>query len=415
MLFCLTANHRNTDFAVLDHVARIADSTAADLISAHPFIRGAVVLATCNRFEAYVELDEPLTAGGSIAREAILDALIERAGADAETLRSSAVSLHGDDAVRHLFAVSSGLESMVVGEEEISGQVQRALVAARECGTTSSELEAAFQRAAHAARQVRAKADLGAAGRSLARLALDLVESRVSDWADVRVLIVGTGSYAATTISALQARGATDVRVFSATGRAGKFATRFGLRAEPDLRAAIGDADIVITCTARYVVTADDVPALPVDARRLIVDLGLPRNVDPSVGQLPGVDLLDLELIGRHATLPELGRGAHELVGSAAAEFAAEQAAAPAIVALRGHIQTAVEAEVARVRPHDEDARTERALRHLAGVLAHEPSVRAREFAAQGRLSEFEAALQLVFGIEVADAISLDALRDLPA
>jgi glutamyl-tRNA reductase len=421
VLFCLTANHRNTEFAVLDHVSRIADSTAADLVSAYPFIRGAVVLATCNRFEAYVELDEPLIAGGAIAREAILDALIERAGSDAEGLRDSAVSLQGDEAVRHLFAVSSGLESMVVGEEEISGQVQRSLVAARDAGTTSSGLEASFQRAAHAARRVRAKADLGAAGRSLARLALDLIESRVTDWADVRVLIVGTGSYAATTITALQARGAGDVRVFSATGRASTFAARFGLRAEPDLRAAVGDADIVITCTARYVVTVADVPTsdLSGGARRLIVDLGLPRNVDPAVGELPGVDLLDLELIGRHAALPELGRGAHEMVGSAAAEFAAEQAAAPAIVALRGHIQNALEAEIERVRSHDDDGSSQRALRHLAGVLAHGPSVRARQFAAEGRLDEFEAALHLVFGIDVGDAMSgeatLEALRDLTA
>ena len=413
----MTANHRNTDFAVLDHISRVSDSTAVDLLSAHSFIRGAVVLATCNRFEAYVDIDEPVTGGPAIAREAILDALIERAGADAATLRTSAVSLHGDDAIRHLFAVSSGLESMVIGEEEISGQVQRALVTARESGTTSSELEAAFQRAAHAARRVRAHADLGAAGRSLARLALDLAESRVSDWADTRVLIIGTGSYAATTISALQGRGCRDIRVFSATGRAERFALRFGLRAEPILREAIGDADIVITCTARYVVTPGDVP----DAtRRLIVDLGLPRNVDPAVGELAGVELLDLELLGRHAALPELRGGAHELVGSAAAEFAAEQAAASAIVALRGHIQSALDAEIERVRPHDTDERAERALRHLAGVLAHAPSVRAREYAAQGRLGEFEDALRMVFGVEVAAAtidetFPLEGLRDASA
>lgn len=417
MLFCLTANHRNTDFAVLEHVSRIADSTAADLVTAHDFIRGAVVLATCNRFEAYIELDDPITAGAAIAREAVLDALIDRAGTDAASLRASAVSLQGDDAIRHLFAVSSGLESMVVGEEEISGQVQRALVAARESGTTSGELETVFQRAAHAARQVRAKADLGAAGRSVARLALDLAESRVTDWAKTRVLLVGTGSYAATTIIALQARGANDIRVFSATGRADRFATRYGLRAESDLREAIGDADVVITCTARYVVTVADVPD---DARRLIVDLGLPRNVDPAVGALPGVELLDLELIGRHAALPELGRGAHEMVGSAAAEYAAEQAAAPAVVALRGHIDAALVAEIDRVRASDTDQRAERALRHFAGVMAHAPSVRAREYAAQGRLGEFEEALRVVFGVEVVgldvtESIRLETLRDASA
>lgn len=413
MLFCLTANHRNTEFAVLEHVSRIAPSTGADLLEAHAFIRGAVVLSTCNRFEAYLELDEPVTAGAALAREAVLDALIERAGEDAAPLRESAVALHGDEAVRHLFAVSSGLESMVVGEEEISGQVQRALTAAREGGTASSELESVFQRAAHATRTVRAKADLAAAGRSLARLALDLAESRIADWAATRVLIVGTGSYAATTIAALQARGASDVRVFSATGRAEQFATKYGLRTEEELPAAIGDADVVITCTARYTVEVDDVPDA---ARRLIVDLGLPRNVNPAVGMLPGVELLDLELIGRHASLPELGRGAHEMVGSAAAAYAAERDAAAAVVALRSHIQATLQAELGRLRPGGEDARAEAALRHFAGVLSHGPSVRAREFAAAGRLAEYEEALRMVFGVEVSQPASqivdIRSLRD---
>ncbi len=402
VLFCLTASHRNTEFDVLDRISRVSETTGADLVAAHPFVRGAVVLSTCNRFEAYLELDEPLAAPGALAREAVLDALARSIGTDAALVRDSAEAFTGDAVVQHLFSVSSGLESMVVGEEEITGQVQRALRDARTAGTTSPALEQAFQRAAHATREVRAKADMGAAGRSLARLALDLAESRISDWADVPVLLVGTGSYAATTIAALQARGAGDVRVYSATGRAQRFAARYGVHAESDLREAIRDARLVITCTARYVITPEDV--VDDSARRLLVDLGLPRNIDPAVGDLDGVDLLDLELIGRHASLPELGAGAHEVVGSAVATFTAERDAAPAIVAVRSHIQEALAAELDKLRDDGSDARTEAALRHLAGVLSHTPSVRAREFAAAGRLDEFEAALEMVFGVEVARA-----------
>ena len=399
MLFCLTANHRNTEFDVLDRISRVVDSSAAELLAAHDSVRGAVVLATCNRFEAYLDLDEAST-GEQDAAEMVLETIRRAAGADADALRASAVALSGDQVVRHLFAVSSGLESMVIGEDEISGQVQRALTAARAAGTTSGRLEQAFQRAAHATREIRAQADLGAAGRSLARLALDLAESRIADWASARILIVGTGSYAATTIAALRARGARDVRVFSATGRAARFSARYGTRAEPELTPAIGDADVVITCTARYTVTADQ---LPEGARLLVVDLGLPRNVDPAVGELPGVELLDLEIIGLHASVPSLGRaGAHELVGSAAAAFMAERAAAPAIVALRGHVQGILDAEIERLRARGGDGQAEAALRHFAGVLLHGPSVRAREQAAAGRLAEFEKALELVFGAEVA-------------
>jgi glutamyl-tRNA reductase len=409
-LFCLTANHRNTEFDVLDRISRAADSTGADVIAAHDFVRGAVVLATCNRFETYLELDEPVTGGVALAREAVLEAVATTTGTDAETLRASAVVLSGDDVVRHLFAVSSGLESMVVGEEEISGQVQRALRAARSAGTSSTELEQAFQRAARATRDVRAKADLAAAGRSLARLALDLADSRVTDWSNVRVLLIGTGRYAATTITALQARGADNVRVYSATGRADAFAARYGVRAENDLRSAIGAAQIVITSTARYTIGPADIPD---EHPRLLIDLGLPRNVEPEVGALPGVELLDLEIIGRHASLAELGAGAHEVVGSAVASFNAERAAAPAIVAWRTHVQSVLDAELARLRP--DDTRSATALRHLAGVLSHGPSTRAREFAAAGRLDEFERALETVFGVEIASALAVVDEQDLAA
>jgi len=399
VLFCLTANHRNTDFDVLDRVARSVDASIASALAEHEFVRGAVVLATCNRFEAYLDLEEPL---GLDAHTAVSVALAEHLGSDADALVSTASSFTGHDAVRHLFSVSSGLESMVVGEGEIGGQVRRALTAARAAGTTSSELEQVFQRAVSATRDVRAHADLAASGRTLARIALDMMESRVADWADVRVLIVGTGSYAATTIASLRARGATDIAVFSATGRAASFGVKYGTRAVDVLRDAIADADVVITCTARYTVTVDDIPS---DGHRHIIDLGLPRNVDPAVGELDGVALLDLELIGRHAALPELGAGAHEIVGSAATSYVAERAAAPAIVAWRTHVIGLVDAEIARLRQGGEDARAEAALRHLAGVLAHEPTVRAREFAAQGRLAEYENALRIVFGIEAHGAL----------
>jgi glutamyl-tRNA reductase len=395
VLLCVTASHRTADFDLLDRVSRGVESTATDLVTGTDFVRGAVVLATCNRFEAYLELDEPLTAAVPIATEAVFATLAESVGADAAELRATADVLAGDAVVRHLFAVSSGLESLVLGEEEIAGQVQRALATARLEGTTSSGLERLFQRATRTSREVRAVADLGGAGRSVARLALDLASSRVTDWAEARVLVVGTGSYAATTIAALRDRGVRDLRVFSATGRADRFAAKYGIRAEHALPDAIRDAEVVITCTARYEVTAADIPD---GARRLIIDLGLPRNVAREVGTLPGIELIDLEVLALHAPLPELEPGARAMVGCAADRFAAEQLAAPAIVALRRHVFDALDAELERAAG---DPRTEQALRHLAGVLLHAPSVRARELAAEGRSDEFAAALATLYGVRV--------------
>lgn len=413
MLLCVTASHRTTDFALLDRVSREVSSTAADLVAASDGVHGAVVLATCNRFEAYLDVDDSLAGSPDAAADLVFGALSASVGEDAATLRGSAELLHGEPALRHLFAVSSGLESVVVGEDEISGQVQRALTTAREERTSSSALEQAFQRAARTSREVRQATDLGGAGRSLVRLALDLASSRVSDWSAMRVLVVGTGHYAATSIAALRARGAVDIRVFSATGRADLFATRYGVRAEHHLPAGIAEADIVLTCTARYTVTVADLPDADREAadaaiepsRRLIIDLGLPRNVEPGVAAVPGVELLDLELLALHAPLSELGAGAHELVASAAAEFAAEVEAAPGIVAFREHVFAALDAEIlrARSRAGDEESasRAVEALRHLAGVLVHGPSVRARELAAEGRTAEFDAALEAIYGLHV--------------
>ncbi len=402
---CVTASHRTTDFALLDRVSRDVSTTAVDLVASGDTVRGAVVLATCNRFEAYLDVDDAAAAAPLELSELVFSTLARSVGEDAATLRRSAELLQGVQAVRHLFAVSSGLESVVVGEDEISGQVQRALTTARDERTSSSALERVFQRAARTSREVRHATDLGGAGRSVVRLALDLASSRFSDWAHVPVLVVGTGHYAATSIAALRARGARDIRVFSATGRAENFAARYGVRAEHVLAAAMSDVDVVLTCTARYTVTEADIPD---SRRRLIIDLGLPRNVEPGVGALPGVELLDLELLALHAPLSELGTGAHELVASAAAEFAAEAGAVPGIVALREYVFEALDAELARARARGADERTEEALRHLAGVLVHAPSVRARRLAAEGRTREFLAGLEAVYGLQVeaSDAVA---------
>lgn len=398
VLFCLTANHGNADFELLDRISRTPAPLASRRLAELEFVRGAVVLSTCNRFEAYLDLDDPLAAPDAVATEAVVAALAEHSPADAELLRASAHTHLGESAVRHLFAVTAGLESMVVGEEEIAGQVQRAAQDARAAGTVSAPLDRLFQQAARTSRTVRGVADQSRADRGVARLALDLASSRVPDWSQARVLLVGTGRYAATTIASLRARGAEHLRVYSATGRAAMFAAKYGVRPEHELGAALADADVVVTCTSRYTISASDIPR---GHRLLVVDLGLPRNVDRAVAALPEVELIDLELLALHAPVPELAGPAHALVGDAAAGFAADAAAAPAIVALRRHVDEVLEAEIARARARGDDGTVESALRHFAGVLVHGPSERARELATHGRLDAFIDGLDAVHGIEV--------------
>jgi len=422
VLICLTANHRNASFDLLEKLSIGTSTVAKSLVTESDFVQGAVVLATCNRFEAYLDVEEPLTAGLSLAVEQAAESFSDASGTDIDELRESLTVLCGDTVADHLFAVSSGLESVVVGEDEIAGQVKRALSTARIEGTTSSDLERLFQRAAHTSRGVKTKTGLGGAGRSLARLALDLAESRVTDWSAARVLLVGTGQYARVTLANLRERGATDIRVFSPSGRAVVFAAKQDLEpvAGPDYVPALASADVVITCSTAETVVLD--PAHLVSAaglpgaveRRLVIDLGLPRNVDPAVAGVAGTELLDLETISLHAPLDELNAesDARALVDQAAAEYRAgkaEAAVTPAVVALRSHLFDLLDDEIERSRSRGDAEETQRALRHLVGVILHSPSVRARELARDGRADEVFAAVETLFGLgseaaEVADA-----------
>lgn len=394
MLLCLSSNHRNASFDLLEKLSLGAPGATIALVESSDFVTGAVVLATCNRFEAYLDIDEPLTAASAVAVASTLAALGDASGIAPDELEASITVHEGPDVAAHLFAVTSGLESVVVGEDEIAGQVSRALDRARSDGTTSRDLERLFQRATHTSRGVKNQTSLGGAGRSLVRLALELASSRIADWATAGVLIVGTGQYAATTVAALRDRGARDIRVFSTSGRAPAFAARHGVVASDDFA-----VDVIVTCTANTVLGVERFEGV---ARRLVIDLGLPRNVDPAVAALPGVDLLDLETISLHAPLDELSaqEDAQALVRSAAAGFAAEESAEPSIVALREHVFGLLEAEIGRARARGAGDETEQALRHLAGVLLHGPSVRARQLAVEGRGAEFVAGLDALYGIE---------------
>ena len=408
MLLCLTANHRNASFEILEKLSLGAPQAAGILVNDGDSVAGAVVLATCNRFEAYLEIDESLAT--AVAIENSVQVISAASGIDPVALRSAVTVLSGNAVAQHLFAVSSGLESVIVGEDEISGQVRRALERARAAGTTSSGLERLFQKAANTSREVKNHTALGGAGRSLVRLGLELASSRIADWSRTRVLIVGTGQYAATTVAALRDRGAEDVTVFSPSGRAARFALRLGLTASVDLIAALAAADVVITCTtsAAPVVTAAQLSPLPSAGtqRRIVIDLGLPRNVHPDVATVPGTELLDLETISLHAPLEELTAttDARALVVNAATEFAAttaEHQLAPSVVALRTHVFGLLDAEIERARARgDDDGRIEAALRHLAGVLLHAPSVRARELARAGEAQSFSDAVTVLFGVE---------------
>lgn len=474
MLICLTASHKNADFDVLEQLAATDARALPALIARGDGVRGAVVLATCNRFEAYVDVATGDAAPANTARHALAAALARVGG---PTIEGEPESLEGPAAAQHLFGVAAGLESVVIGEGEIAGQVRRALQAAHEAGTTTPDLERAFQRASETQRGVKQRTGLGEAGRSIVALALDLSSDRIRDWASARILLIGTGRFAAATLASLRARGAENIEVWSPSGRGSRFALRHQLPNVDtrDAALAVATADVVITCTTAQAHVLDAAmitagrralaathafadgahaeappahrrpgvhtpptahppvvvpnepesqrpPSCPVAleatgnacpiehgrSSQIVIDMGLPRNVDPDVAKVHGVELLDLETIRLHAPLEHLTAtdDARAIVAKAARTFdrvSAEQRLAPAVTALREHVHDALEAELTRIRRRGTEAEqraAEQALRHFAGVLLHQPSVRARELAATGRHDDYLDALEALFGID---------------
>lgn len=443
MLICLTASHKNAAFDMLERLSATAEHAAPRILEGHASVQGAVVVATCNRFEAYLDLDANDGESPVPAVQEAIRAVGSVAGLEADELLSTFGFVHGNAVAEHLFAVASGLESVVVGEGEIAGQVRRSLEQARAERTTTPELERLFQRASQTSRRVKNRTGIGGEGRSLVRLALDLAESRVTDWSKTRVLLVGTGRFAGASLAALRDRGVTDVSVYSPTGRGVKFAAAHDIDAvaSADYAMAAASADVIVTCTivehhvvdrgllevgrAELAASQGAAPvaiaaarAAPAAPRQLVIDLGLPRNVAPDVVEVPGVELLDLETIRIHAPIEELGAtdAARELVNRAARNFGRvgeELDLAPAVVALRSHVFDVLDAEIARAKARgDDDGRTEAALRHMAGVLLHTPMVRSREYARAGEQRAWLDGLEAVFGIRAEAEAAASADRN---
>ncbi|GAA4427320.1 glutamyl-tRNA reductase [Georgenia halophila] len=433
VLLMLSANHHDLDLADIDRLATGTHGLGSRVVAEDAAVRGAVVLSTCNRFELYLEAAEE-DGGESAATAAAYRAVADAADISVDEVARLMRPVSGEQAVSHIFDVAAGLDSMVVGEREIVGQVRRALADARADGTTTPLLERTLQHAARTSRQVAVETDLARAGRSVVAVALDLAAAQLfgtddpaspatdgvpqESWGGSRTLLVGTGAYAGASLAALRARGAADVAVWSASGRAETFAASHHVEVAPaDLTEAVAHADLVVTCrgTGTPVLDLNTVSAAaatrPEGAGALVVvDLALHRDVERGVGDLPGVLLVDLEAVREHApatTAAEIVR-ARAIVTEGVrslAETTAERRMDGAVVALRTRVADVVAEELGKL-PAEETVSTERAaqaLRRLAARLVHEPTVLAREAGREGRAEEHLRALEQVLGLDVGE------------
>ncbi|MCG2797457.1 MAG: glutamyl-tRNA reductase [Cellulomonas sp.] len=383
VLLALTADHHDLDLGTLEMLSSRVTGLGAELVASGAAL-GAVTLATCNRVEVYLD-----TATPEAARATGLAVLEHRAGPQI----TAGLRLWTDrPAVEHLFAVTAGLESMVVGEREIVGQVRSALAQAHSASLTTPLLEAAFQNACRVSRDVEARTGLGAAGRSMVAVALDIAGAELAaGWSALRTLLVGTGSYAGASLAALRERGVHDVQVYSGSGRAHAFADRHGARPAPDLAGGLAGADLVVACSG--------VGGVPLSVRRLsaartgasgtlvVVDLALAHDVEPAVGDLPGVRLVTMRDVAAQA--PDAGepaRAARNRVAAAAAQFETDRrvrAWDDRIVAGRAQVLAALPTDPAG----------QAAARRRAHTQMHGPTARARAAARAGDGAAYEEAL----------------------
>lgn len=400
----LSADHRYTP---LDDIARLssADDLGPTLMRSLPHARGVMVLRTCNRVTIYV--DTPASADP----RALKDAVERELATAARTPRADVRLRHlwGRDGLVDLFATASGLESMVVGEREIAGQMRRAARTAWEDGTLSCDLGRAAERASAASRRVATETGLAGAGRSVVAVGLDMAAAHLGPWEATRVLIVGTGAYAGATVSALNALCASDVSVYSTSGRAREFAEGRGIGwvDGADLPTALTRADLVVTCRGlgSPILTRDMAAA---SGCTVVLDLALMRDTDDSVGSLPNVTLIDLPTIQDSVPAADADalNHARAIIDEEVSSFERGLGARsmdPVVRHLRSRVFRIVEEEIDRLgdAPLSTDDAA-RALRHLAARLIHNPTVLARRAGEESQQERYLEALGVVLGIDEA-------------
>ena len=376
-----------------------------------PSVAGQIVLATCNRFEIYFDSH---TFHGAL--ESVLGA-VRSALPDEDAAVVDGFEIYvGEGAVQHLLEVASGLDSMVIGEDEIIGQVREAL--AKADGRATASLHRLFHAALATGKAVSTETDLGAAGRSIAAVGLQLIEQRHFALAGRHALVIGTGSYARVVTAALQRLDCTDISVYSLSGRAAQFAASHPVQPVPEagLAAAIAGADVVISCSGgesaqRPIISADDLACARAEAGALlpVLDLSLNGDIDPTAIHHPGIDLIDLEEVGAHAPTEQTATvlAARDLVNRGVDTYLhLEQgrAATPAVTAMRSHVSQFIEREIeAATRRYEPEtaAAVAHSLRRVSNALLHTPSLRATELARSGGLADYQHALHTLFGIEI--------------
>jgi glutamyl-tRNA reductase len=422
-ILVVSVSHKTTPVEVLAAVAMDAPSSAklAEALVASEHIEEIVVLSTCNRTELYASVSRFHAGLDDLTTE-----LADFAGMEVSDLRAICSVYFDEGAVAHTFAVASGLDSMVVGENQILGQVKVALRQCQTLGTVGTVLNALFQQAIRVGKRVQSETAIGSAGRSLVSAAYELLQTECGSLAGRRVLVVGAGALAGLAARTAAAAGASITCANRTLVRAQRLAESVGGRAVAlsELDETLSTSDIVVTCTGArdLVLGRHELAATPVVG---IVDLALPADVSPEVTEL-GIALVNLDrLVAGQLDSASSGEveTARELVRREVQDFQAMRrsaAVAPTVVALRSMASEVVTAELTRLDARlpglSESQRSEvqRTVRRVVDKLLHAPTVRVQEFAADPEAVDYAAALRELFALDpssIAAVMSAEVAR----
>ncbi|GAA2000378.1 glutamyl-tRNA reductase [Catenulispora subtropica] len=426
-LLALGLSHRSAPHALLERAALSTERTGkllADL-AASPNVHEAAALATCNRIEVYAGVDK-----FHAAVTEVTELLSVHTGIAPADLTPHLYVHYDGRAVQHLFTVACGLDSMVVGEPQILGQIRTALATAQELGTAGRSLNDLVQQALRVGKRAHSETGLDRAGQSVVSVALDAAYRAlaVDGPTGLRALIIGAGSMAALAAASLNRAGVRHMVVANRTQeRAEHLAAQYGGVAVPieQIVPALGEADLVVACTGApgHVITAEMLTRSAHSHPLALVDLALPRDVDPAVRVLPGVHVVDLERVAEDGSAQAAGAAqeiaaVRDLVLAEVEAYAAAQradAVAPTVAALRVMAADVVRAELERLRGKtpglgDRDrAEVEQTVRRVVDKLLHVPTVRVKQLAGAPGGSSYAEALRELFGLDPASVEAVSA------
>lgn len=411
-------NHRSTPLASLERMTVATPDLPKALheLGRADHLSEVVVLSTCNRMEVYA-FAERFHGGYADIREF----LAQHSGLPTDEVGDQLYAFHEDDAVRHLFTVAAGLDSAVIGEHEILGQVRTAWEVAREEGLIGSSLGPLFRHAIETGKRARTETGISRGIASVSQAAVALARTELGGLEGRSVLVLGAGDVAEGTLKALTRAGAADVAIANRTWeRARALAAACGGRAVPldEIGSVLDRIDLLVTTTgAQELMVENGTVDAVLDQRDgrelLIVDIAVPRDVDPAAGELPGVTLLDMDDVGAFVESGRSGRQtevsrARQIVDVEVDRHRAMTSArevAPLVAALRqaaeAQRRTELERYAARLAGLDAGQRevVEALTKGIVNKLLHEPTVRLKDAAGHARGDRLAEALRDLFDL----------------